>query len=63
MIGGYAKDTTPFSEFLWSDFLRRWIKRKEIDKEFETALKQAEHLSKTAEVNYLPGWCEPARED
>ncbi|MBV9753882.1 MAG: chromosome partitioning protein ParB, partial [Hyphomicrobiales bacterium] len=21
--GGYAKDTTPFSEFLWADFLRR----------------------------------------
>ena len=26
--GGYAKDTTPFSEFLWTDFLRRRIKRK-----------------------------------
>ena len=23
--GGYAKDTTPFSEFLWADFLRRRI--------------------------------------
>ena len=22
-VGGYAKDTTPFSEFLWADFLRR----------------------------------------
>ena len=21
--GGFAKDTTPFSEFLWADFLRR----------------------------------------
>jgi hypothetical protein len=26
--GGFAKDTTPFSEFLWADFLRRRIKRK-----------------------------------
>ena len=26
--GGYAKDTTPFSEFLWADFLRRRMKRK-----------------------------------
>ena len=25
--GGYAKDTTPFSEFLWADFLRRRFKR------------------------------------
>jgi hypothetical protein len=26
--GGFAKDTTPFSEFLWADFLRRRISRK-----------------------------------
>jgi hypothetical protein len=25
--GGFAKDTTPFSEFLWTDFLRRRVKR------------------------------------
>jgi hypothetical protein len=25
--GGFAKDTTPFSEFLWADFLRRRMKR------------------------------------
>jgi len=25
--GGFAKDTTPFSEFLWADFLRRRIDR------------------------------------
>ena len=25
--GGFAKDTTPFSEFLWADFLRRRINR------------------------------------
>src|SRR3974377_1798791 len=26
--GGFAKDTTPFSEFLWPDFLRRQMSRK-----------------------------------
>ena len=26
--GEFAKDTTPFNEFLWADFLRRRIKRK-----------------------------------
>jgi hypothetical protein len=26
-VGGFAKDTTPFSEFLWADFLRRRISR------------------------------------
>ena len=25
--GGFAKDVTPFSEFLWADFLRRRLKR------------------------------------
>ena len=26
-VGGFAKDTTPFSEFLWADFLRRKMSR------------------------------------
>ena len=25
-MGGFAKDTTPFSEFLWADFLRRKLR-------------------------------------
>jgi hypothetical protein len=29
--GGFAKDTTPFSEFLWADFLRRRVKRKTVE--------------------------------
>jgi len=29
--GGFAKDTTPFSEFLWADFFRRKIKRKAVE--------------------------------
>src|SRR5262252_6164725 len=28
--GGFAKDTTPFSEFLWADFLRRREKRNQL---------------------------------
>ena len=35
--GGYAKDITPFSEFLWADFLRRRIKRKAVEKDFNAA--------------------------
>ena len=27
-VGGFAKDTTPFSEFLWADFLRRKVPRR-----------------------------------
>src|SRR3974377_1993441 len=31
--GGFAKDTTPFSEFLWADFLRRRVKRKTVERD------------------------------
>jgi len=57
--GGFSKDTTPFSEFLWADFLRRRIKRKAVDKDFETALADALKLAKGMDANYLPGWCGP----
>jgi hypothetical protein len=54
--GGFAKDTTPFNEFLWADFLRRRIKRKLVENDFAEALKQATKLSRTNEADYLPGW-------
>jgi hypothetical protein len=59
LAGGYAKDTTPFSEFLWADFLRRRLKRKQVEKDFGRALKQALRLAKSAEADYLPGWSGP----
>ena len=55
--GGYAKDTTPFSEFLWADFLRRRMKRELVENDFGKALEQAVELSKGKESDYLPGWC------
>ncbi len=58
-IGGFAKDTTPFSEFLWADFLRRRIKPKRIDQNFVTALDEALQLAKSKDADYLPGWCGP----
>ena len=36
--GGFAKDTTPFSEFLWADFLRRQVPRKVVEDNFSKAL-------------------------
>ncbi|MBV9567502.1 MAG: chromosome partitioning protein ParB, partial [Hyphomicrobiales bacterium] len=53
--GGYAKDTTPFSEFLWADFLRRRLKRKDVEQDFDAALKNAVELAKSMDANYLPG--------
>jgi hypothetical protein len=57
--GGFAKDTTPFSEFIWADFLRRRIKRKAVEEQFPRALARALALAKTDEANHLPGWCGP----
>jgi hypothetical protein len=55
-VGGFAKETTPFSEFLWADFLRRRIKRKEVEQNFDETLKEALSLAKSEEAGYLPGW-------
>jgi len=55
--GGYAKDTTPFSEFLWADFLRRRIGRKAVEADFDAALNRALKEAKGDAAGYLPGWC------
>ena len=57
--GGFAKDTTPFSEFLWADFLRRRIPRKRVETRFASALTEAGKLARSEAANYLPGWCGP----
>jgi hypothetical protein len=61
--GGFAKDTTPFSEFLWADFLRRQVPRKVVEDHFSKALEKALSLAKGHGAIYLPGWCGPADED
>ena len=61
--GGFAKDTLPFSEFLWADFLRRQMKRKAVEDNFDHALEKALQLAKTQDANYLPGWCGPSPEE
>ena len=58
-MGGFAKETTPFSEFLWADFMRNQITKSAILNNFERALEQAMKLAKSAQANYLPGWCGP----
>jgi hypothetical protein len=54
--GGFAKETTPFSEFLWADFLRRRIKRKTVEQDFDGTLNEALSLAKSEDAGYLPGW-------
>jgi hypothetical protein len=61
--GGFAKDTTPFSEFLWADFLRRNMARKVVENDFSKAIEKALALGKSQKAIYLPGWCGPADDD
>ena len=58
--GGFAKDTTPFSEFLWADFLRRRIKKSLIQSDFAGAVEKALALAKSKDADFLPGWCGPS---
>lgn len=61
--GGFAKETMPFAEFLWADFLRRRIKRKLAGKDAAVALKEALRLARSQDAAYLPGWCGPVEAD
>jgi hypothetical protein len=57
--GAFAKDTTPFSEFLWADFMRRRLKAKLVKSDFAAAMEQAMALAKSPAAVHLPGWCGP----
>ena len=54
--GGYAKDTAPFAEFLWADYLRQHIGAAQISKSMDIALREALGLAKSPLARYLPGW-------
>jgi len=56
LAGGYAKDISNYSEFLWADFLRRHINKSAITDDFALALEGALKLAKSKDADYLPGW-------
>jgi hypothetical protein len=56
-LGGFAKDSQPFAEFVWADFLRKRIDGKKLEGDFDAALAVALDLARSPEANYLPGWC------
>jgi hypothetical protein len=53
--GGFSKDATPYSEFLWADFYRRHLKLKG-DRVTARQLQDALLLAHSHEAGYLPGW-------
>jgi len=54
--GGFSKDATPFSEFLWADYFRLKIKPKAIRRSPGRAVAEAVRLARQPEARYLPGW-------
>ncbi len=61
--GGFAKDTAPFGEFLWADFLRRRLKRSVVEDDFPAAVAKAMAMAKSGDAHFLPGWCGPSEHD
>ena len=55
--GGFAKDTTPYSEFLWADFFRQCISEKLVENNFEQAVGKAIEAAGHPDAAYLSGWC------
>ena len=58
--GGYAKETIPFTEFMWADALRRRLDARALTDSFAAALVQALEFAKSRDARYLPGWCGPS---
>jgi len=54
--GAYAKDHTPFAEFLWADFFRRRISVKANQLNSSTTLQRAVELARSPAAEHLPGW-------
>lgn len=59
-MGGYAKNETPYSEFLWADFFRDRIRRHQIEAKFSGAVKKGITLARSHDASYLPGFSGPA---
>lgn len=57
--GGYAKEDTPFSEFLWADYFRHRINPNLLERKFEAAVAKALALARSESARYLPGWAGP----
>ncbi len=54
--GAFAKDVTPFSEFLWADYFRSRIKKQQLQQSMDDAVASALALARHPEASYLPGF-------
>ena len=58
--GGYAKETTPFMEFIWADFFRDSFSARDIRNRWDRTLTEALALARRHDAHFMPGWCGPA---
>lgn len=57
--GGYAKVETPYTEFLWADFLRRQFKPAKLEDSFDQCVLKAIEIARSRDASHLPGWAGP----
>ena len=63
--GGFAKDAVPYAEFLWAEFYRSRIDKRELKHSAEgelasSMLLRAVALAHGDAARYLPGWSGPS---
>jgi hypothetical protein len=58
--GAFAKDTTPYAEFLWADHMRARIPPEKLEKQWDKAMAKAMTLARAPDAQYLPGWSGPS---
>lgn len=54
--GAFAKDVTPFSEFLWADYFRPKIKKQQLQQSMTDAVALALEMARHPHASYLPGF-------
>ena len=57
--GGFAKNATPYSDFLWADFFRHRLTRKRIGDLDPRDIAAAIALARGSRARHLPGWSGP----
>lgn len=58
--GGYAKEVTPFMEFIWADYFRSAFRARDIRSHWKRTLEEAVVLARHHDAHFMPGWCGPA---
>lgn len=58
--GGYAKEVTPFTEFIWADYFRSAFRARAIRNHWNRTLEEAVALARHRDAHFMPGWCGPS---